>query len=80
LFILRKSTKNSKKEFFGQVTFWGKVMFFGVKHYIYKGPKFYFHDMGLKGTSKDAEFNADFKNIILSYCSDKMLLKKVIPS
>jgi hypothetical protein len=55
-------------------------MFFGVKHYIYKGPKFYFHDMGLKGTSKDAEFNADFKNIILSYCSDKMLLKKVIPS
>jgi hypothetical protein len=31
---------------------------------LYKGPKFYFHNMGLMGI-KNAEFNVDFKNINL---------------
>jgi hypothetical protein len=32
--FLCKITENSKKKFFGQVTFWGKVILWGIKHYI----------------------------------------------
>jgi hypothetical protein len=55
LFIFMKNTENGKKKFFGQVTFWGKVILFCVKHYIMWG----------WWVSKDAEFNVDFKNINL---------------
>jgi hypothetical protein len=51
---------------FCQVTFWGKVMLFRVKHYI-KVQKFSFsHNMGL-WVSKDAEVNVNFKNINLPW-------------
>jgi hypothetical protein len=70
--FLCKSTENSNKKCFGQVTFWGKVILYRVKHYI-RVPKFFFITWGL-WISKDAEFNVDFKNIY--YLSDKMHLKK----
>jgi hypothetical protein len=54
--ILCKSTENSIKKFFGQVTFWGQALFMGLK--------FFFIIWGL-WVSEDAEFNVDFKNINL---------------
>jgi hypothetical protein len=61
--FLCKSTENSNKNCFGQVTFRGKVILYRVKHYI-RVKKIFFIMWGL-WVSKDAEFNVDFKNINL---------------
>jgi hypothetical protein len=46
-----KVLKIAKKKFFGQVTSWGKVILYGVKHYI-RVQNFFSHNMGFMGIKK----------------------------
>jgi hypothetical protein len=59
LLIFVKKYGKQQKRFLGQVTFWGKAMFSGSSTTVYID--FFFKIWGL-WVSKDAEFNADFKN------------------
>jgi hypothetical protein len=50
LFIFTQKYQKQPKTFFYHVTFWGKVMFFGAKHYI--RVQIFFPQYGVDGYKK----------------------------